>query len=144
MPPDTETALVSIPQPDGKRPIGGHSHLLDLDAPIQSMNSLAEELGPIYMLEFAGGAELIVISSQELTAEVCDETRFDKKVSGALFNIRDFAYDGLFTAHTRRRQLAARASTVGASLRHGRDARLLSANARGEPATLRPLGPAKP
>jgi len=100
MPSATELAHVSIPQPEGKRPIGGHSHLLDLDAPIQSMNLLADELGPIYKLEFAGGAELIVVSSQELAAEVCDELRFDKKVGGALFNIRDFAFDGLFTAHT--------------------------------------------
>lgn len=96
----TEPSHLSIPQPEGRRPIGGHSHLLDLDAPIASMNLLAEQLGPIYKLEFAGGAELIVVSSQELAAEVCDEARFDKKVGGALFNIRDFAYDGLFTAHT--------------------------------------------
>lgn len=120
MPSVTEPAFLSIPQPEGRRPIGGHSHLLDLDAPIQSMNQLADELGPIYKLEFAGGAELIVISSQELAAEVCDEARFDKKVGGALFNIRDFAYDGLFTAHTdednwqRAHQLLAPAFGMGA------------------------------
>ena len=57
MPSVTEPAFLSIPQPEGRRPIGGHSHLLDLDAPIQSMNQLADELGPIYKLEFAGGAE---------------------------------------------------------------------------------------
>ena len=95
------TSLESIPEPDGERPIGGHAHLLDLDAPIESMGNLARELGPIYKLKFAGDAELVVVSSQELIEELCDETRFDKMVSGALYKIRDFAKDGLFTAHTR-------------------------------------------
>jgi len=93
--------LVAIPEPDGERPIGGHAHLLDLDRPIESMGDLAEELGPIYKLKFAGDAELVVVSSQELIEELCDESRFDKMVSGALYKIRDFAKDGLFTAHTR-------------------------------------------
>jgi len=97
----TQTNLMPIPEPDGERPIGGHAHLLDMDAPIESMGKLADELGPIYKLKFPGGAELVVVSNQELIAELCDETRFDKMVSGALYKIRDFAYDGLFTAHTR-------------------------------------------
>jgi len=95
------TELTSIPEPDGERPIGGHAHLLDLDAPIESMGNLAKELGPIYKLKFAGDAELVVVSSQALIEELCDESRFDKMVSGALYKIRDFAKDGLFTAHTR-------------------------------------------
>jgi len=95
------TALKSIPEPEGERPIGGHAHLVDLDAPIESMGNLAKKLGPIYKLKFAGDAELVVVSSQELIEELCDESRFDKMVSGALYKIRDFAKDGLFTAHTR-------------------------------------------
>ena len=97
----TNPTLQRIPEPEGERPIGGHAHLLNLDAPIESMGKLARRLGPIYKLKFAGGAELVVVSSQELISELCDETRFDKMVSGALYKIRDFAYDGLFTAHTR-------------------------------------------
>ncbi len=96
-----DTALIRIPEPDGERPFGGHAHLLDLDTPIESMGKLAERYGDIYKLKFPGGAELVVISSQELIAELCDESRFDKMVSGALYKIRDFALDGLFTAHTR-------------------------------------------
>ncbi len=93
--------LQPIPEPEGERPIGGHAHLLNLDAPIESMARLARQLGPVYKLKFAGGAELVVVSNQELIEELCDESRFDKMVSGALYKIRDFAYDGLFTAHTR-------------------------------------------
>lgn len=97
----TNSSLQPIPEPDGERPIGGHAHLLDLDSPIESMGNLAQELGPIYKLKFAGDAELVVVSNQELIEELCDESRFDKMVSGALYKIRDFAKDGLFTAHTR-------------------------------------------
>ena len=97
---ETNSSLSPIPEPDGARPIGGHAHLLDLDEPIESMGRMATELGPIYKLRFPGGAELVVVSSQELIEELCDEARFDKMVSGALYKIRDFAYDGLFTAHT--------------------------------------------
>lgn len=90
-----------IPEPDGERPFGGHAHLLDLDKPIESMGVLANKYGEIYKLKFPGGAELVVVSSQKLINELCDESRFDKMVSGALYKIRDFALDGLFTAHTR-------------------------------------------
>lgn len=90
-----------IPEPDGERPFGGHAHLLDLDKPIESMGALANKYGEIYKLKFPGGAELVVVSSQQLIEELCDESRFDKMVSGALYKIRDFALDGLFTAHTR-------------------------------------------
>jgi len=96
-----DTALTRIPEPNGERPFGGHAHLLDLDTPIESMGKLAARYGDIYKLKFPGGAELVVVSSQELIAELCDESRFDKMVSGALYKIRDFALDGLFTAHTR-------------------------------------------
>ena len=98
---ETTRKTQSIPEPDGERTFGGHAHLLDLDAPIDSMGKLADKYGEIYKLKFPGGAELVVVSSQELIAELCDESRFDKMVSGALYKIRDFAFDGLFTAHTR-------------------------------------------
>src|SRR5262249_18803213 len=49
---------------------------------------------------FPGGRGLVVVSSRELVDEVCDETRFDKKVHAPLEQIRALAGDGLFTAHT--------------------------------------------
>ena len=46
------------------------------------------------------GTDLVVVSSQELVNEVCDESRFDKALARALLYVRDFAGDGLFTAWT--------------------------------------------
>jgi len=88
----------AIPQPKGD-PFIGNIRSIDGDAPIQGFMRLAQIHGPIYQLDFFG-APLIIVSSQQLVNEVCDESRFDKRVSGALKNIRDFAGDGLFTART--------------------------------------------
>jgi len=88
-----------FPEPKGKLPGLGHSRLIDAAAPVQSLLALSKELGEIYRLQLPGG-NLVVVSSQRLVDELCDESRFDKKVSGALYNIRDIALDGLFTAKT--------------------------------------------
>ena len=88
----------NIPQPR-VRPLVGNAPDIDSETPIQSMVELARELGPIYRLSFGKGS-LLVLSSLELVADACDETRFDKKVSGGLSYLRDFVADGLFTAHT--------------------------------------------
>jgi cytochrome P450 / NADPH-cytochrome P450 reductase len=98
-PHDTAKDTARIPQPR-VRPIVGNGPDLDPDAPIQSMVKLAEELGPIYRLTFPSGS-LLVLGSLEFANELADETRFEKKVSGALTQLRDFVGDGLFTAHTR-------------------------------------------
>ena len=45
------------------------------------------------------GQTLLVLSGHDLVADACDEGRFEKHVHGALEHIRDFAGDGLFTAH---------------------------------------------
>ena len=87
-----------IPQPKGD-PFIGNMRTVDGDAPIQGFMRLARIHGPIFQLDFSGNA-LIVVSSQELVNELCDESRFGKRVSGALKNIRDFAGDGLFTARS--------------------------------------------
>ena len=87
-----------IPQPRGD-PFIGNLRAVDGDAPIQGFMRLARMYGPIYQLELLG-APLVIVSSQELVDELSDESRFDKRVAGALKNIRDFAGDGLFTAKT--------------------------------------------
>ena len=88
----------SIPQPKTD-PFIGNLRSVDGEAPIQGFMRLAQTYGPIYQLDFFG-APLIVVSSQALVDELSDEKRFDKRISGALKNIRDFAGDGLFTAKT--------------------------------------------
>src|SRR5262249_102800 len=54
---------------------------------------------PIYRLTF-GDRTTTVLGSQELVNEVCDESRFSKKVHRPLEVIRDFAGDGLITAYS--------------------------------------------
>ena len=87
-----------IPRPKGD-PLIGNLRSIDGDAPVQGLMRQARIMGPIYQLEFFGKL-LTMVSSQELVNELCDETRFDKRVHATLKNIRDFAGDGLFTART--------------------------------------------
>ena len=91
------TALEPIPQrgrsrcwePAGHRRRPGHPR----------DHGAGRQLGPIFRLELPGG-DIVFLSSQELVDEVCDESRFDKALSGALLQVRDFAGDGLFTSWT--------------------------------------------
>jgi cytochrome P450 / NADPH-cytochrome P450 reductase len=88
----------TIPQPRGLPLIG---NLADLNphTPVQSMMALARVHGPIFRIRMFGGG-MILISSQELANEVCDERRFVKGVHLALKQLRDIGGDGLFTAYT--------------------------------------------
>ncbi|WP_213958141.1 cytochrome P450 [Variovorax sp. dw_954] len=86
-----------VPQPPMKLLLGNIGEL-DSKAPIQSMMRLAREYGGIYKLTLAG-KDVHVVSSQALVDELCDESRFVKRISGPLKHIRDFAGDGLFTAY---------------------------------------------
>ncbi|MFT7044705.1 MAG: cytochrome P450/NADPH-cytochrome P450 reductase [Candidatus Azotimanducaceae bacterium] len=88
-----------FPEPKGKLPGLGHSRLIDSAEPVQSLQALSKDMGEVFQLQLPGG-KLVVVSSQRLVDELCDESRFDKKVSGPLYNIRDIALDGLFTART--------------------------------------------
>ena len=91
-------ALAGIPHPPQKLLLG---NLLDLGATtqVQDLVKLAREYGPIYWLDF-GGAVVMVVSGFDLVDELCDESRFDKSVRGALRKVRQFGGDGLFTAYT--------------------------------------------
>ena len=46
-----------------------------------------------------GGREPIFVGNVSLAKDLCDEARFEKVLDGPLVHIRDFAGDGLFTAH---------------------------------------------
>lgn len=94
-----EVKTETIPQPPGKFYLG---NLLDLGATtqIQDMIKFARQYGPIYQLEFID-VPFVVASGFDLVDELCDETRFDKKISGALKQVRAFSGDGLFTAYTK-------------------------------------------
>ena len=87
-----------IPQPPTYGPLG---NLLSIDrqSPLQGLMRLADQFGPIFRMELPGRSNLF-ISSQELVADACDESRFDKNIASALKAVRIFTGDGLFTAFT--------------------------------------------
>ncbi|WP_069805850.1 MULTISPECIES: cytochrome P450 [Thermogemmatispora] len=89
-------ATIPQPKPD---PLLKNLKELDPDRPVQSLMRLARLYGPIFRLQLPG-REMLVVSSQALVDELCDERRFDKKVHAPLEHIRAFAGDGLFTAYT--------------------------------------------
>ncbi|MCV2489319.1 cytochrome P450 [Geodermatophilus sp. YIM 151500] len=96
------TATIGLDQIPGPRGVPLLGNILDLDpaGPILSLLHLAEEHGPIYKLVTPAGVT-VVVSSPDLVAEVCDDTRFDKLVGAALHRLREGAIGaGLFTADT--------------------------------------------
>lgn len=91
-----ELAVIPQPKPD---PLLKNIKDIESGAPVQSMMRLARAYGPIFRLSLPG-RDILIVSSQQLVNELCDEKRFDKRVHAPLENIRDFAGDGLFTAYT--------------------------------------------
>ena len=94
----SKNLLDPIPQPP-RTLLLGNLLALGTTTPIQDMMRLAREYGPIYWLDMLG-KPVVVASGFSLVDELCDETRFDKSVKGALRRLRAFAGDGLFTAYT--------------------------------------------
>jgi cytochrome P450/NADPH-cytochrome P450 reductase len=96
--PMTHQDLLPIPQPPEKPFLG---NLLEFDrvSPVQGLVKLANRYGPIFQLKVRG-RRLIVVSGFTLVDELCDQSRFDKTVDGALQKVRAFTGNGLFTAHT--------------------------------------------
>ncbi|MGP4076132.1 bifunctional cytochrome P450/NADPH--P450 reductase [Halobacillus sp. K22] len=88
----------NLPQPKSYGPLG-NLPLINKEKPIQSFMKLAEEYGPLYQFQFPGRTSQFV-SSAQFAAEICDESRFDKKVGPALQKVRAFGGDGLFTSET--------------------------------------------
>ena len=86
-----------VPQPPLK-PIVGNLTELQGGCPVQSLMALARTYGPFFKLTIMDH-DVHVASSQELVNELCDETRFGKRIQGALKEIRAVAGDGLFTAY---------------------------------------------
>ena len=93
-----KNALTPIPHPPRTFVLGNLLSLTTI-SPVQDMMKLAQEYGPIYWLDMLG-KPVVIVSGFDLVDELCDESRFDKSVRGALRRLRDFAGDGLFTAYT--------------------------------------------
>jgi cytochrome P450 / NADPH-cytochrome P450 reductase len=86
-----------IPMPP-KVPLFGHALAIDAQNSTQSLIRLVREHGPLTQIVLPG-KRFVVVSSHELAAEVFDDDRFEKLVFAVLEHIREFAGDGLFTAH---------------------------------------------
>jgi cytochrome P450 / NADPH-cytochrome P450 reductase len=93
---DEKVIEVPIPQPPPSFLLG---NLPDMDPnfPSRSLQRMADLYGEIYQLQFPG-RRVIVISSQKLVNEVCDQERFFKEPNKVLQVVRDLTSDGLFTA----------------------------------------------
>lgn len=91
-------AHTRLPQPR-PRPVVGNLFDLDPKKGLLRWMELAQEHGPIFRLQLPG-QDVVVVSSQELVDELCDETRFAKKVTDPLLNLRPIGGAGLFTADT--------------------------------------------
>lgn len=89
--------MATIPQPKGY-PLIGNIAELDPKAPVQSLMRLAREHGPLFRIEMFGRG-LVIVGSQALTEELCDEARFKKALHRPLQEARYVGGDGLFTAH---------------------------------------------
>lgn len=88
---------IPIPQPTPSFLLGNLRDVDPTDAP-GSFDRLAEIYGEIFQLDIAG-RKTIVCSSYETINDLCDATRFEKPVQGALEEVRVLAGDGLFTAY---------------------------------------------
>jgi cytochrome P450/NADPH-cytochrome P450 reductase len=91
-------ATVPIPYPPRRLLLGNLPEVAN-DKPLQSEMDLARRYGSIFELQILN-RHMVIVSSQALVNEVCDETRFDKQVWSPLQHVRAFAGDGLFTAWT--------------------------------------------
>jgi len=95
--PHAKSKPAPIPEPS-KLPVLKHLHHIDVDKPTQSMMRLAQDHGPLYRLQLPGKSFLVVTDAQ-MAAEVCDTSRFSKKLPAPLLRLRPLAGDALFTAH---------------------------------------------
>ncbi|KAL0930407.1 bifunctional P-450/NADPH-P450 reductase [Colletotrichum truncatum] len=87
---------VPIPEPRAF-PFLGHVMEFTQESGLQDIVRLADALGDIYRLRVPGKTNVIV-TSQRLVNEVCDEKRFVKSLNNVLGQVRFITNDGLFTA----------------------------------------------
>uniref|UniRef100_A0A0D2YKI3 Bifunctional cytochrome P450/NADPH--P450 reductase n=1 Tax=Fusarium oxysporum (strain Fo5176) TaxID=660025 RepID=A0A0D2YKI3_FUSOF len=65
---------------------------------LQDLDRLHDTYGEIYRLRFPKVGSCVIVGSQKLVNELCDEKRFRKAIQAELAEIRLAAGDGLFTA----------------------------------------------
>ncbi|KAJ7259121.1 fatty acid hydroxylase [Mycena haematopus] len=91
---------MSLPIPQPRTiPFIGNVTSLDRELPLRAFRLLAKTYGGIFQLDLLG-QKLVFVSSYELVNEVSDDTRFNKRVTGPLREVRNLVGDGLFTAES--------------------------------------------
>ena len=88
-----------FPHAGRRRPVVGDLGVSDPRNPVLSILDWGADLGPIYEMQIFR-QKFVFVGSAELTAELCDESRFGKALPPAISALRDYAGDGLFTAHS--------------------------------------------
>jgi cytochrome P450/NADPH-cytochrome P450 reductase len=95
---DVSADVIPGPRP---RPVIGNALDIGLKGAVEPAIKLARQYGPIYRLVLPGGDHRYIVSGSDLVEEVCDESRFDKLVTGGLSEVRrDPVNTGLFSADT--------------------------------------------
>ncbi|EKC98903.1 NADPH reductase [Trichosporon asahii var. asahii CBS 8904] len=94
--PPNHRGIVPWPRPPYYPIIG---NLLDIDSTqIQdSIRVLVNKMGPAFEMNVLGN-QTFVVASQEMCDFICNEAKFEKYISKALQDVRNYAGDGLFTA----------------------------------------------
>ena len=90
-----QTKEEPIPQPPPSLLLRNFGEM-DPTFPSRSFQRLADLYGEIYQLDL--GRRVVVLSSQRLINEVCDQDRFHKDISRTLVEVRALTGDGLFTS----------------------------------------------
>ncbi|MBF8191315.1 cytochrome P450 [Nonomuraea sp. K274] len=89
--------MARIPAPQGL-PIVGNTLQIPSHSPVEHFVRVASRYEEgIFQLEIAGRT-VVLAYDPDLVAELCDESRFVKRINPPLTIVRDFAGDGLFTA----------------------------------------------
>ncbi|KAH6895217.1 cytochrome P450 [Thelonectria olida] len=88
--------IVPIPEPRGLPFLGNIGEFTT--SPMNDLLRLADTYGSIYRIRL-GGKSLILVSSNALVNEICDEKRFHKTLKTVLGVVREGVHDGLFTAY---------------------------------------------
>jgi unspecific monooxygenase len=88
----------TFPHPPRRLPVVGDLLGINPRRPLASIIAAAEERRPIFEFRLFD-QKFVFITGVELAEELCDEKRFHKSLPPALLGLREFAGDGLFTAH---------------------------------------------
>ncbi|XAS77981.1 cytochrome P450 [Dermatophilaceae bacterium Sec6.4] len=93
-------AHTELPHPPGRRPVVGDIPTVmrtEGGGPVQQMLKLAKDQGPLFEIR-TFSRKFVLTTDAALTAELSDESRFQKTLAPGVEALRDVAGDGLFTA----------------------------------------------